>query len=166
MLFRSADYILSRPLTVTGELFLELFAGDAAFTLGVILAQVPAMCPWDSKFGERFDVLRSGSSLLSLIRGGYISSSHLGTPCQSMTWCRAPQLRSALWPKGVPGLSVSQQELVDVGNALLEFSVHYCTTLYEHGCYFSIENPELSWLWLQPSTLELYSLPGVAYVSL
>jgi hypothetical protein len=162
----SAELVLSRPLSVTGELFLELFAGDASFTLGVILAQVPSMCPWDSKFGERFDVLRSGSSLLALIQGGYISSSHLGTPCQSMTWCRSPQLRSAKWPRGVPGLSNSQQELVELGNSLLEFSVHYCTILYAHGGYFSIENPELSWLWLQPETIELYSLPGVSYVSL
>ena len=65
----SSEFILERPLAVVGELFLELFAGDASFTLGVVLACVPAMRPWDSKFGEQFDVLRCSDVLLALIEG-------------------------------------------------------------------------------------------------
>ena len=122
------------------------------------------MLPWDSKYGEGFDVFKSGASLLALVRGGYVFSSHLGTPCQSLTWCRSPQLRSAEWPKGMPGLTTSQQQLVDIGNSLLMFSVEFCTLLYSYGSYFSIENPELSWLWVQPELLDLYSYSGVATV--
>jgi hypothetical protein len=69
----TAEDVLERPLAVTGEFFLELFAGDSAFSLGVVMSQVPCLLPWDSKYGERFDVFRSGASLLALVKGGISS---------------------------------------------------------------------------------------------
>ena len=116
-----------------GHLFLEVFAGDAAFTLGVLMSQVPCIRPWDNKFGREFDVLQHGSVLLALARSGRLAVSHLGTPCQSMTWCRQPQLRSIQYPDGLPDLTGKQSQLVLLGNSLMSFTVRYCTELYKAG---------------------------------
>ena len=82
-------------------------------------------------------------------------------PCQSNTFARWPQLRSAACLFGKPNLLEHQQQLVDLGNQLVVFSVHYANVLYRAQAFFSIENPELVWLWLFQCVRELHGLPGV-----
>ena len=96
-------------LRPAGGFFLECFAGTSVFTLGVMFAHVPCICPWDVVFGPLFDCLRNERVLMSLISLGYISMLHFGTPCQSMTYARLPQLRDHhnIW--GRPGISKAQQ---------------------------------------------------------
>ena len=43
--------------SVTGEFFLECFAGHAAFTLAVVMSQVPALRPWEITHDRWFEVL-------------------------------------------------------------------------------------------------------------
>ena len=50
------------------------------------------------------------------------------------------------------------------GNQLAEVSAAICRAAWEHSCYFSLENPEKSLLWLYPAIAALFSLPGVASV--
>ena len=47
-------------LDVQGQFFLECFAGEGVLTLGVLLTKVPCMRPWDSRYGQQFDVLQHG----------------------------------------------------------------------------------------------------------
>ena len=43
--------------SVTGEFFLECFAGHAAFTLVVVMSLVQEFRPWEIPHDRRFDVL-------------------------------------------------------------------------------------------------------------
>ena len=47
------------------------------------------------------------------------------------------------------------------GNQLARVSAELCKILYINGCYFSIENPVNSLLWLLPALRNLSKLPGV-----
>ena len=80
-------------------------AGQAMITLRLLLTNVPCMRPWDSKYRQQFNVLTDGSILLSSIHAQRIIAAHFATPCQSMSWARSPQLRSARRPSGLPGLT-------------------------------------------------------------
>ncbi len=128
------------------------------------MAGVPCLRPWDVKHGHLFDVLTQGNIILSLILSSIIVCMHFGTPCQSMTWARWPQLRSREFPAGIPGLGAKQHALVETGNALLSFTVCCCFALTEMHAYFSVENPELSWLWVQHDMDMLLRMEGVALV--
>ena len=71
--------------SVTGEFFLECFAGHAAFTLAVVMSQVPALRPCEITRDRRFDVLVGLPILLDGIGFGILVAMHLGTLCQSFT---------------------------------------------------------------------------------
>ena len=80
--------------SVTGEFFLECFAGHAAFTLAVVMSQVPALRPWEITHDRRFDVLAGLPILLEGIRLGIMVAMHLGIPCQSFPMARVPKVRT------------------------------------------------------------------------
>ena len=100
--------IQSGLIPVSAQFSLEVFAGDCVVTLGLVLSNLPAMKPWDSKLGEQFDVLREGQVLLRLSEHGWLIMTHLGTPCQSLTWARGPRLRSMEYRYGLPTLEGPQ----------------------------------------------------------
>ena len=76
-----AHAIVEKRLSVSGTFFLEVFAGDAVFTLGCVMHFVPCLRPWDITYGSQFDVIANECILSSLIVGGVISFMHFGTPC-------------------------------------------------------------------------------------
>ena len=149
---------------MVGQFALECFAGSAVITLGLIAACVPVVKPWDTKYGQQFDVMRNGHIILNMIASGLLIAIHFGTPCRSMTWARWPQLRNFDHPLGLPGLGENAVRLVEVGNALADFTLRCCVALHELSGYFSVENPEFSWLWLLPDFLMLQDLDGVEFV--
>lgn len=160
---RQAREVVERPLEISGSFVIELFAGCAALTLALLIEKVPCMCPWDVNFGADFDVTIYGEIFYKLVRSGRVVAVHFGTPCQSMSWGRLPQLRSWTFVKGVPDLGEKQKALVTVGNALAEYTAGLCRLLLDHGKYFSVENPCLSWLWALPFMRDLYAEPATAF---
>ena len=87
----------------------------------------------------KFNALTNGSILLSLIHAQRIIAAHFATPCQSMSWARSPQLRSALRPSGLPGLTEKQQRLVTLGNQLLAFTCSCCVGLHALGAFSALK---------------------------
>jgi len=81
-------------LDLSGEFALEVCCGEAVFTIGLMMAKVPCIKPWDTKYGEKFDVLKNGQVLLSLASSSHLSVVHMAPPCQSATWGRFPALRT------------------------------------------------------------------------
>ena len=148
----------------SASLFLEVFSGECIFTLAVMLTGWVCLRPWDIRFGSEDDVLAFGDAILRLARTGKLGWVHLATPCQTFTFARVPQLREAVFPLGSPGISTRQQMLVDVGNSLASFSVNVAQAQISVGTYFSIENPELSWLWVLPCIQGLRSHEHVGFV--
>ena len=115
-----------------GALFVECFHGDGAVVLACFVKGIPCICPFDTQYGEEFDLLENGGVLCELVRRKLVGSSHLGTPCQSVTTCRTPQLRSAEYIYGLPVLLPHQLELVRLGTALIQWSVQFCLLLHRH----------------------------------
>jgi hypothetical protein len=63
----TAEQLLASNLPVCGTSFVDIFAGELTMTYGVMLTNVPGVKPWDSRYGEQFDVLESSPS-----RGGWV----------------------------------------------------------------------------------------------
>ena len=159
----AAQLLRESCLSVSGTFFLEVFAGEAVFTLGCMMHRVPCIRPWDVVYGSQFDVLANEHVLSSLIVKGLISCMHFGTPCQSMTLARLPQLRSWEFPMGVPNLTTSQLALVHLGNELMQVSARLISLLVAACAYFSLENPSGSWLWALGPIVSLWLLSGVIF---
>ena len=146
------------PIPVQGNAFINNFCGEAAFALGMVFQQVPCVEPWNS---QSYDVLNQGWILVEPMRTEVIIAGHPGIPCQSLTWCREPQLRSFLHIMGLFNLTTKQRELVDKGHHLAMWGSGFARTLHEAGGLLSMENPELTWLWLLKSARALHALPRV-----
>ena len=110
--------------------FLELFCGACGLTLVVMVTSVPCILPWDVRYGQEFDIVAHRMLFLTMIRSQLIRALHFGTPCQSQTFARWPQLRSWSHLRGLQGLSQAQQALVDLGNQLADVTVELCLALH------------------------------------
>ena len=80
--------VASSLLSVMGEFAVEIFAGSAVLTLGLMLSNVPVVKPWDAKFGERFNVLTEGQVILDMVRRKRLVLIHMATPCLASTFAR------------------------------------------------------------------------------
>ena len=158
-----AHEVVEQPLPISGSFVLEIFADCAALTLALTIERVPCMRPWDVAYSDKYNVLTHGEVLNRLVVDGRLVAVHCGTPCQSMTWGRLPQLRSWSFPSGLSDLRPVQQLLVTAGNALAAFTMWLCAALHAARGYFSIENPCLSWLWALPGIRDLYSDPSTIF---
>ena len=150
-------------LKTTGELCLELICRLAAFTLALTFEKVPCMCPWDSAFGAELVVTPNCEIHVRLDKDNGLSFVHLGLPCQIMIWARSPPVRSWVSIRCKGGLAGLALDRVQAGNQLLLFT-QLCVVLYEAGCYFSVENPELCWTSAFAVVAFVRNLPGVAVV--
>ena len=144
--------------------FLECFAGKAVLTTAALSLSIPCAQPWDVLYAAECNVLTHGHELFQAVKGGRVRHMHFGMPRQSMAWDRKPALRSTEWPLGLPGLTSKQDALVRAGNDLASFTAALCIQLWSVGATFSVENPELSWLWLLPCFRKVRDLPGVHFV--
>ena len=77
----------------------------------------------------RFDLLKNGAILHRLVEVQRLVAAHMGTPCQSNTHSRTPQLRDEEFVRGLPGLLDHQQQLVILGNALTDWTIAFATQL-------------------------------------
>ena len=59
------EMVLHSVAHVSGECFIELFAGCCCLTLGCLFASVPRVEPWDLAFGNRFDLVAGKPRLLA-----------------------------------------------------------------------------------------------------
>eukprot|EP00971_Amphidinium_carterae_P207011 4107253-Amphidinium_carterae.1 len=160
-----AAAVESLPMHIDAAQFaIDVFAGQCGITFGLLLSEIVCLKPWDLTFGDEYDVLQHGDLLRSLARANKLVWAALAVPCQSMTFARHPPLRSVTELYGVSKLSEHHQRLVETGNALFRFSVSLAKDLHMSGGYFTMENPELSWLWVLHEVQELLQLPGVGLV--
>ncbi|CAE7507524.1 unnamed protein product, partial [Symbiodinium sp. CCMP2456] len=100
--------------------------------------------------------------LLERLQRSSLLAVHVSLPCG--TWSRARErpvpralrgqgaslprpLRSADHVLGVPNLSDAEQAKVQAANELARFTVELFALAVRKGCFFSIENPENSWMW-------------------
>ena len=132
-----------RLLRVDGSFFLELFCGLASLTLACMVRGVPAVCPWDSTYGDCFDVFLQSELLLTFAASGRLAVCHLGMPCQSFTWARSPAIRSWYDIWGFEDLKGQSLSKVVNGNSLLIWSLIFCHTLCFARSYFVLESEDV-----------------------
>ncbi len=158
--------IHAEKLLHAGELespafFVEVFAGCAALSVAMVFKNVPTVKPWDTRHDPTLDVLSQGEILLQLIKCKRIKQAHFATPCRTNTWVREKQLRNRHFVRGLPCLSDGERALVSEANELVDWTLRACRALYLVKGWFSLENPEYSWLWWFQDILTLYRMPGV-----
>ena len=155
--------LIARPEPVTESDFIEVFVGSAPVTNALCLHARIVSQPWDLSLGDQFDVLKHGEIFLQALGKGLVQSIHLATPCQSFSKARNPPLRSTDFPEGLPNLTSNQQVLVDTGNSLAAFTAAAVRAAIKSDLYFSVENPQESYLWIQPLVRQISAEPGVGY---
>ncbi len=90
--------------------------------------------------------------LRRLIKAGSLSFVHFGLPCSS--WGSLGRLNGGSRRKHCPqGDGRLAREVL--GNALAQTVAELCWLLHQHGAYFSIENPDNSYVWLFGPILQL-----------
>ena len=162
----------------SGGRFLELFAGVAGLTRAVERVDRPCDCAqdvFDKQYNNRqpeFDLLNAQHvrHLLKLIEKRTYLWIHGAPPCKSFSrarrrdrWANARVLRSDRFPAGIPGPG-EQQALVRDGNRLDSVMAKIARAQARAGGFFSIENPERSFMWDLEPLKALANLKGVRFV--
>ena len=103
------------------------------FTFAVVMSQVLALRPWEITHDRWFDVVVGLLILPAGICFGMMVAMHLGTPCQSFTMARVLAVRTKVFPLGLPDLTPTQSQLVEMGNQLVSVSVQLGLHSYCRG---------------------------------
>ena len=152
--------------------FLELFAGEAGLTKAVQRAGGVVMDPVDVNDNDatvNFDLRKTGhfKKLKKLIKEKKVRWLHLAPPCKTFSRARrrdkyanARRLRSVQFPGGLEPKSA----LVKEANLLAARSAQLATLQMKAMGWFSIENPERSFIWLYKPMAKLSKTEGVQFV--
>ena len=145
--------------------FLEVFSGTGNLTRSMRKAGWNTLPPIDNVIAgvvlESVDVLDPQIQLKieAWLRSGKVKIVHFGTPCTTFSIARRydggpPPLRSKEFLTGVPGLSFSDMQAVQLGTRFLEISLLWGALVLAQNGFFSLENPESSMLWLMPQIVD------------
>ena len=169
--------VRGRPLS--SLVFVEIFAGTAALT-----AAVRRIGLGDS-FGVDMHVRRAvlgpllrldlsnpagRDALEAILRLDSVVAIHLAPPCNTASRARdrrrragpdPPQLRSDLFPDGLPSLPAASQSLVDAANDLYAYSAWLFQFCFHAGILPSAENPGRSYLWQTSQWAPVRALPDL-----
>ena len=66
------ELLLHTLVSVQGQSFIELFSGAGIFTLSLLWLKVPCLCPWDTKYGDRFNLISHGWMVLKVAWAGLL----------------------------------------------------------------------------------------------
>lgn len=157
---------MRKPLR--GQFFLEIFAGEAVLTRAMREAGFACLPPIELEANQfvPFSTDVTDAQVLlhvqMLLKEGYISYIHCGTPCSSFSLARKadggpPPLRSSQALYGLPGLKPGDQLKVEVGNQLMQITADLISHCQAYGIRWSLENPLGSYLWAMPPIRELAS---------
>ena len=141
--------------------------------------------PWDVLRGKtldgenEFDVLgkRAGPKLKRLVSRALVQ--HWGPECSTFSRARGkpipnvskdrwpPQVRNAEFVEGIPSvmraLPGSARRVADA-NEMVNLAAQSCIEAVLSGRYFTLENPDRSWMWQMPLIRQLPEMPGVQLV--
>ena len=149
--------------------FIDAFCGSGKVG-NELLALKQSVFFLDRVLGPRGDLCsRSVLQILSRdARMGKSLGSILAPPCSSHSRIQqiaaAGPLRTPEHPLGVPGLDGKRLARVELGNATAQSCAYICRAFLKSGVPFIVENPALSFLWLQPVFVKLLACAGIEFV--
>ena len=140
---------------------LSICDGTGAVSMGLAIAGLLAICPWDVDNDKCLDVLRSGVVLLRPALTGRVRFTALVAPCRSHFSVRRPMFRS--WSEFLGCFEVLRFGLQG-HNAFIHdftFSAMYILCVIVSGWYFSLESPVGSLFWWQALMRFIMGMTGV-----
>ena len=143
-------------------MYLEVFSGDGGLTAALKTMGLEAHAI-DIRHGEGHNVLDPDvkAHIFKLVRRGMVKFVWIGMPCTTFSLARKyddlgpPPLRSNSQPRGLEGLSRSQQRVLDNGNALFDFSISLVQCLNRCRVPWALENPATLRCWLMPEMVKI-----------
>lgn len=153
--------------------FLEIFAGEAGLTgavrrLGIVALEAVDIHACNSN-DLQFDLTRNEpfKKLKKLIKTKRVRWLHLAPPCKTFSrarrrdrWAKVRKLRSHAKPEGLEPRS----RLVKEANLLASRSAQLARLQHKVKGWFSIENPEKSFIWIYKPLALLRRLDGVRFL--
>ena len=152
------------------QCFMELFAGEAGLTQAVRREEMSVFEPGEIRVGGR---IATGTDLLcnttfkqlkSAIKQKKVRWLHTAPPCKTFSrarrrdqYAKARQLRSAQRPEGLEPKTWRVKE----ANVLASRAAQLSLLQWKVGGWFSLENPENSYIWLYGPVKRLLQLEGV-----
>ena len=101
--------------------------------------------------------------LLESVLSGWFLGVGLAPQCSSFSIAVTPPIRSADFPQGLPDLSVSNLQKVQVGNAQAAFVARIVRAALRASVAFWCENPDRSWIWKLPAFVALAEFGGLGF---
>ena len=157
--------------------FLELFAGAGGLSAAVSRLGLPVHQPMDVRSDQGGIIELAVGDLLDpqvfahyfrLARKGRIRWLHGGPPCKTFTMARrrdrfgsAKVLRSDRHPEGLPGV---KDQWVRTANELVKRFAKLARVVHRCGGFWSVENPERSYLWSFGPMVALAKLQGASFI--
>ena len=148
-------------------MFLDLFGGAGGVSKHVRKLGFPAIL-FDTCHGPHCNIVddKVFHLLCGWISSGQVSGMFAHTPCNGMSrarrapqWSRMPhQLRSMEHPAGLPALSDTDRQTLQLSNQIADRTAHLLHLAIARGIPAGEENPSSSYLWAQSSRIELAKL--------
>lgn len=157
---------LHSPKELQCPVFIELCAGSAKLSAAVKRLGYLAVAVDHDKNRHQprcklvqldLSQKQSWETLKYLIQHAKIAGVHMGPPCGTCSRARGipladgspgPQpLRSAQHPLGLPSLSYSDRQRVDIANSIYKLCAEFIMLLDEHNIPWTVENPTDSMMW-------------------
>ena len=114
------------------------------FTFAVVMSQVLALRPWEITHDRWFEVRAGIPIFLKASDSGLWLPCALGLRVSPFPWPACRRCGREVVPLGLPDLTPTQSQLVEMGNQLVSVSGKLCCALYTARGSFSVNNPAWS----------------------
>ena len=148
---RSFDQVITKP----GHL--DLFSGSRIAAQELANRTGHWVLTYDILHSPSEDLLDPAvqSTIEKMLVAGCFLSLTAGPVCASFSRAVRPMVRSAQFPEGLTGISSNMETKVKLGNAMAAWLAELVKKVLQLHLPFWIENPAGSFLWLQPSWVDL-----------
>ena len=142
----SAEWLPSR------QGYLDLYSGKKGVARQICeVGSTWAICfELEDDPSQNLDLAVNRRLVLDLIQFGSVFACGSAIFCASFSRAVRPPVRSKDLPEGLPVLTSNMEEKVRIGNSHSDFNSEVYLACQKHCVLFWIENPDGSYLWLQP----------------
>ena len=142
----------SHPFSFRRRGYLDLFSGAAGVAKALAKKYRVWVLSFDWEHCSSENLLDEGirKKIVAMLNEGCFLGAGLAPECGSFSRAVTPAVRDRVYPMGKPDISPAMQLKVDRGNAHAEFSLTVVQLCLKLGLSYWLENPDGSFLWLQP----------------
>ena len=141
---------------------LDLFTGRGGVARQLLRMGCPFVITYEWLHSPSEDLLQDHvrADVMKLIEEKAVLVCGSALICKSFSRAITPAIRSARFVKGVPWAPESLKQSLREGNSHAAFAVRVIAACEKCGLLFWLENPDGSFLWLQPGMKRRFSCPS------